>query len=384
MAPSLLTVDTVCSYVSAHLAGIPDAPLSAGSTLTADEVQGGNLNYAFAVRDASGKGVFVKQAPDYIKVLGPDAALTRERMRLEVQVYSEWTRSPGAAAYFPRVWKFDEDSMAFIMELLDSYELLQKHLFQGHVQEAAARSLGDCMAQMHSRTHCSKISAEECQRLSKAYENRLMRDIQLEFVFSKCYREDARAEHLRSDAAFMSLLEVVKEIYNGQNTRNLAVCHGDLHAGSVMVGGESAAVKIIDPEFAIFGPPGLDVGSLLSTYALAYCYHSALKSTCKEELLRAMQVIWETYLGVMKAAGIADDLLKSTEEEAVAFAGCEIARTALGMAYERSLRIEDDVVKAAAEKSALAVGVACVRQFREGIPALMDALGQFDTGRPSK
>ncbi|CAE7733958.1 mtnK, partial [Symbiodinium sp. KB8] len=181
------------------------------------------------------------------------------------------------------------------------------------------------------------------------------------FVFSKCYREDARAEHLRSDAAFMSLLEVVKEIYNGQNTRNLAVCHGDLHAGSVMVGGESAAVKIIDPEFAIFGPPGLDVGSLLSTYALAYCYHSALKSTCKEELLRAMQVIWETYLGVMKAAGIADDLLKSTEEEAVAFAGCEIARTALGMAYERSLRIEDDVVKAAAEKSALAVGVACVR-----------------------
>ena len=32
---------------------------------------------------------------------------------------------------------------------------------------------------------------------------------------------------------------------------------------------------------------------------------------------------------------------RSTEEEAVAFAGCEIARTALGMAYERSLRIED-------------------------------------------
>ncbi|CAE7233724.1 mtnK [Symbiodinium natans] len=378
---ALLTVDTVCSYVAEQLRDLPDVPVSTGSSLTAAEVTGGNLNYAFAVRDPAGGGVFVKQAPDYIKVLGPAAALTRQRMRLEVQVYTEWTAHGSVAAtYFPRVWKFDEEAMAFIMELLDSHELLQKRLFEGHVEEAAARSLGDCMAQMHSRTHCSKISAEECQRLSAAYENRLMRDIQLEFVFSKCYREDARAESLRSDAAFMSQVEAIKDIYNGSVTSNLALCHGDLHAGSVMVDDRSAAVKIIDPEFAVFGPPGLDVGSLLSTYALAYCFHSALQNSCKKELLHAMRVIWETYLAAMKAAGIAADLLKSTEQEAVAFAGCEIARTALGLAYERSLRLEDAALKAAAEKSALAVGVACIQRFREGMPALMEALEKFDAG----
>ena len=97
---------------------------------------GGNLNYAFVVREKIEKkhAVFVKQAPDYIKVrmvlgivptqeytklpiffilgfgwtaslplswlgppvfpqvIGPAAQLTRERMRLEVQVFQEWTK----------------------------------------------------------------------------------------------------------------------------------------------------------------------------------------------------------------------------------------------------------------------------------------------------
>ena len=37
---------------------------------------------------------------------------------------------------------------------------------------------------------------------------------------------------------------------------------------------EEGTVKIIDPEFAVYGPPGLDVGSLLSGFVLAAVHHA--------------------------------------------------------------------------------------------------------------
>ena len=55
---------------------------------------------------------------------------------------------------------------------------------------------------------------------------------------------------------------------------NRALCHGDLHPGSIMVNQDEGTVKIIDPEFAVYGPPGLDVGSLLSGFVLAAVHHA--------------------------------------------------------------------------------------------------------------
>ncbi|CAK9010786.1 Methylthioribose kinase (MTR kinase) [Durusdinium trenchii] len=237
----LLTVDTVCDYVTRQSMAVAVARVQMfdhqdwQSVDQKDLRSSGNLNYAFAVRDAKGHAVFVKQAPDFIKVIGPAAQLTRERMRLEVQVYQEWVdkgeKAENNVGFHVR---FDEEAMAFIMEFLGSSQLLQQSLFQGEAQETLAKSLGECMAIMHSRTHCSKLDAGGRARLAASYENRLLRDIQLEYVFSKCYREDPRAAMLREDSGFMTEVENLKAIYNGQNQENLSLCHGDLHAGSVM------------------------------------------------------------------------------------------------------------------------------------------------------
>eukprot|EP00434_Breviolum_minutum_P028256 symbB.v1.2.024996.t1/scaffold2402.1/size80084/3 len=347
------------------------APLDSSSPLRAAEITGGNLNYAFVVQDDKA-AVFVKQAPDYIKVIGPEAQLTRERMRLEVQVYGEWMQAGDEMSRFlPKIWMFDEEAMAFIMEYLASYQLLQGCLFEGNAQVSLAKSLGQCMATMHSRTHCSKLDAAEIARLTKTYENRTLRDIQLEYVFSKCYREDSRASALRADEAFMMELEKIKAVYNGVNTKNLALCHGDLHAGSVMVDGAKSEVKIIDPEFAIFGPPGLDVGSLMSTYVMAYCFHRSQGHTASADAMHsAARGIWEAYVDAMKAASIASEILQQIEVETLGFLGCEVARTALGLSFERSLRIEDAALKARAEEKALQLAVTCIRQRSSGMTAL--------------
>merc|ERR1711972_166511 len=150
------------------------------------------------------------------------------------------------------------------------------------------------------------------------------RGIQLEYVFSKCYREDDRASHLRGDNVFMAEMETLKDTYRGKQTDNLALCHGDLHAGSVMADTTTGQVKIIDPEFAVYGPPGLDVGSLVSTYAMAYCYHKALNNASAAGLLEAIDRVFESYKQTMLANGVASAQVNQAVEDAVGFGGCEI------------------------------------------------------------
>ena len=82
---SLLTVDSVADYVSKHAAQINVFP--ADAELTAEAIQGGNVNFAFCVRSSCGKSVFVKQAPEYVAVFGPDGLpLTSTRIQKEVSI----------------------------------------------------------------------------------------------------------------------------------------------------------------------------------------------------------------------------------------------------------------------------------------------------------
>lgn len=378
---ALLTVETVPAFVKEKLSGIADAPVNVSSQLTAKEIHGGNLNYTFQVTDDAGGSVFVKQAPDFIKVLGPEAKLARERIKLERKVYQEWEAELGpttSAKYFPKIFAFDEDRMAFVMEFLGSCRLLQEILFEGVVDKSIAQGLGEAMGLMHAKTHCSVLPAIEAQRLTAAYENAALRGVQLEYVFSKCFREDERAAHLRIDAAFMAELEALKAAYRGEHKDDLSLCHGDLHAGSVMVDAASGLAKIIDPEFAIYGPPGLDVGSLVSTYAMAYCYHVVLKNLCQDDFLVAIESVWAAYATTLTANGISHNVVAKVAELVVGFAGCEIARTALGLAYERSLRIPDEGLKKEAEIGALEVGVLCIRgRHGKGIEVLIEVLKGF-------
>merc|ERR1712007_119921 len=85
--------------------------------------------------------------------------------------------------------------------------------------------------------------------------------------------------------------------------------HGDLHAGSVMVSPVHGEIRIIDPEFAIYGPCGLDLGSLLFSFvfAIVYHYHAAdtnlearARQKITQNLLLAIQVCWMKYFAILE------------------------------------------------------------------------------------
>ena len=379
----LLTDATVSSYV-AERASVIDQ-ISPHSPLTATPIGGGNLNFAWRVSDTAGKSVFVKQAPNYVAFLGPGGMpLASSRMLLEVAVFEEWKEILGQAAaarFLPEIYFFDNVNMVFVMEYLDTYMLLDRKMVHGQsggLEVAVAEALGEFMGLAHAASHCSLVSPQRVKELETAFENRAMRDIQLDFVFTKAYQDPASG--LRTDDAFRGEVEKLKAAYRGEILESRVLCHGDLHPGSVMVE-SSGAVKIIDPEFAIYGPPGLDVGSLLSGIVLAAVFHCFSGAPGVVRSLRASaSALWDTYTATLRAGGLSAAAIAAIGVEAVGFAAAEVARTALGFAGGRVwLDFEDARVKSRAVDAALGVVNHCMTgRHDRGIQELLGALERLE------
>ena len=179
----------------------------------------------------------------------------------------------------------------------------------------------------------------------------------------------------------MEAIDELKAKYRGEKMGNLSLCHGDFHAGQVMVeqhqedGDDSIAsddyglsVKVIDPEFAIYGPPGLDLGYLISGYVLA-CVHCAAMGVDSEQIRSfhsAVAAVWEAYKSAMCATDVPEVNLMEISNDAVGFADCELARNAL-----YGLPIRDEHQKMVADQAALALAVKFVKGRAQGVDGLL-------------
>lgn len=75
---------------------------------------------------------------------------------------------------------------------------------------------------------------------------------------------DKLAGMFRMDASLRVAAQTMKEKFL---TQAQALIHGDLHSGSIMVTQDDT--KIIDPEFAFYGPMGFDLGAYFGNLFLA-------------------------------------------------------------------------------------------------------------------
>ena len=391
---NILTKDTVADYVSKNASKIN--VFSPSDTLIAEAIQGGNVNFAFCVRSSSGKAVFVKQAPEFVAVFGPDGLpLTSSRIQKEVAIINEWTSILGddADTYVPKLYYFDDENKVFVMEFLENFDLLDHHLVSSPnlaTEVSIGSQLGKFMAQTHLATHSSKVSAERAAFLTAEYENRALRDIQLEYVFTKAYKETSQttSKGFKADKAFLAEVNALKARYNGEvGAGNFSLCHGDLHPGSVMVkiGDGESQVRVIDPEFTVYGPPGLDVGSLLSGYILGAVRQAFATETQQEKadnvkaISQGVVAAWNSYKSDMTKGGISGEIMKEIEIETVGFAVAEVCRTALGFAGIRLwLQFDDDNVKEEAVQTSLSIVQKCMTgRHTEGIQCLFDCLGEL-------
>jgi 5-methylthioribose kinase len=170
--------------------------------------------------------------------------------------------------------------------------------------------------------------------------------------------------------------------------------HGDLHTGSVMVHERSSF--IIDPEFAVYGPIGFDIGMLLANFFMAFFAQSGHGLDLQEYqhlLLSVIEDIWSSFsdefsrlwreerTGILYQQRLFEDqghtiaaeqaLLHRLDEiwqDTIGFAGVEMHRRTLGLAHIIEMdNIEDPDLRAACEKRSLLLGRQCIvnrQQFR--------------------
>lgn len=269
--------------------------------------------------------------------------------------------------------------MVVVMEFFDGYELLDhalvdKKKWSSLESEVIASSLGDFMGKVHAASHSSNVSPERMEYLKEHFQNQEMRDVQLEFVFTKCYKEatDEQRAGLNMTEDFLKEVDLLKRQYNGKTGDDaLVLTHGDLHPGSIMVKGGS--VKVIDPEFTVYGPAGLDVGSVLSGYCLGAVHQAySLEPEVQAASVANAESIWSSYSKALSEGGLSDAQIKAIEINTVGYTVAEVCRTAMEFAGGRKwLQFEDAEVKQKAKKAALKIVDHCMIARHTGGIALL-------------
>lgn len=157
-----------------------------------------------------------------------------------------------------------------------------------------------------------------------------------------------------------------------------ALCHGDLHTGSVMV--TEGSTVVIDPEFAFYGPMGFECGALLANFWLNFFSQAGHggKEGYADWVMAQSMAIWNMFVQkflalwtdeathkgeLFKRGAYANPgELEATQEafvrsllvDTLSFAGCKMIRRIIGIAHVEDLESIADVgVRATCEKKAL-------------------------------
>lgn len=384
-----------------------------------------NLNYAFRVwstADAT-RSLFVKQAPEFIKCLGPDATLSSARAALESAALVALNSI--APSHTPRHIHFDADRAVIVMEDLRTHVLLRDELLAGRAFAADGRGLGTFMARAHALTMRAGGEGAGAPYAAR-FANELLSGITSAYVFLKPFDPaDASNRHSAALDAQVAALRVpgsaaasaAAELEAIFRTKKQCLIHGDLHAGSAMVarapregpgGAEPEAgayaggrLRVIDPEFACVGPAAFDVGLVLAAYAFAHFHHAAhARREAVGAVEAAVRAMWDEYADQMgellrgahtgAEAGpggapprrLAVALLAEVLREAVGFMGAELTRRVVGAAHVADLEsIGDDALRAGAERAALTCGTRALEGWRR-VASIDDAVDLI-AGSPS-
>jgi 5-methylthioribose kinase len=384
------------------------------------EVGDGNLNLVFIVTSGAG-GVVVKQARPYVRLVGESWPLPLNRAHFEHEALK--IQAAYVPMHVPKVYHFEPEQAATVMAYLSPHIILRKGLIRRVIYPWLADHLSTFLAEMLFRTSDLGMPAD-AKKAAQALscQNSALCKISEDLIFTDPYRVaplnrwtspelDGNADAFRSDAP---LKVAVQELKWAFLARGEALLHGDLHTGSVMV--TEADTRVIDPEFAFFGPMGFDVGAILANLMLSYVAqggHSGEPDTMtayRRWLLDTVEAVWtgfETkFLALWRKSATGDafvaelfadpagaEALETYRQatmariftDSVGFAGAKMVRRVLGLAHVEDLvSIEDPKIRAACEMKALhlARNLILKRASIGDVKRLRARIESDDTGAP--
>jgi 5-methylthioribose kinase len=387
---SPLTAETL----PARLCGVEAVAARLGADARAwrvREVGDGNLNLVFIVESPAGS-VVVKQALPYVRLVGDSWPLPLKRSFFEYHALTrQAARDPGRV---PEVHHFDEGQALIVMRRLHPHVILRKSVVAGVTHPELGRHMGLFMARTLFRGSHLGAPAPDVRADTALFSGNVeLCDITENLVFSEPYFAapmnrhtpglDPWVEKLRADRDMRVAAQAMKHAFVSKAE---TLVHGDLHSGSIMVTAEDT--QVIDPEFAVYGPFGFDVGMLLGNFLLGWFAQSGheaepgARDDCRRFLLDAGRTAWTTFVaefsrlwrterrGILYQSALFEgqgdplgaeqaltDVLDAIWRDALGFCGVEMHRRILGLAHVEDLEaIADPARRVVAERRALDLG----------------------------
>ncbi len=370
-----LNEQTAVDYVR----GLEMAPTFFGdlTALSGKAITEGNINLIFRISD-SVRSLLLKQALPY-SWRYPEFMLPVERADLEhemLQLEARYCPEQTLKVYF-----FDQSNHIQVVEDLNRHVVMREGLMQRIKYPLAAQHIGTFAARTLFYTSDLFLPSAQKKAMLPRFMNPVMRKLQEDLCFTQPYMphpnnrwtrlNDAQVQAVYADDALRAEILALKERYM---THAQALIHNDLHTGSIML--NQTETKVIDPEFAFFGPMGHDVGSYLANLVLSYAaqeHHAQNEIERKDyrswilDSLRETWLVFEReFLAAWEQDGLKDEwpsptfrrnYMQRLLQDAAGFGAAEIYRRAIGLAHVADLdSISDDATRARAEN--LACGVA--------------------------
>ncbi|UUZ93174.1 S-methyl-5-thioribose kinase [Paenibacillus sp. P25] len=244
------------------------------SELTSREIGDGNLNLVFhIVEPSTGRSIILKQAPPYAKVVGESWPLSLDRARIESEALI--TQGKLCPDLVPAVHAYEPELALTVMEDLSDHVIMRKGLmernryplFAGHISRFLARTL--------FYTSDLGMNQQDKKGRVKQFINPDLCKITEDLIFDDPYTDSPNnnvppairdaVQALWEDTELHLEVAILRE---GFLTHAQALLHGDLHTGSIFIKPDST--KVIDPEFAYYGPMGFDIGAVFANLLLNY------------------------------------------------------------------------------------------------------------------
>lgn len=237
------------------------------ASLHAKEIGDGNINYVFRVWDEkTGRSLVIKQADKKLKSSGRPLGVYRNKIEAEILKLQN-SFAPGKV---PHIYHYNESMCALTMEDISDFKNLRTALLEGNIYEGLSREITDFMVQVLLSTTDLLMDRHVKKEFVKKFINVELCDISEDLVFTEPYfnykdrnvitegNEDFVNAVLYNDESLKREVGVLRNTFMNASQ---ALIHGDLHSGSIFI--NETGIKVIDPEFAFYGPIGYDVGNVI-------------------------------------------------------------------------------------------------------------------------
>ncbi len=371
----LLDTHTVKEYVK-DVVGL----FRRSSSLQAEEIGDGNINYVFRVWDEN-KSVVVKQADVLLRSSGRPLDVYRNSIEARV-LQMEQKLAPG---YVPHIYFYDDKMHALTMEDISMYKNLRKELIAYHTYDHFAHNISIFMAQTLLPTTDLVCDRAEKKRNMQIFTNIELCDITEDLVLTEPYYDyKNRNVILAENQKF-----VEENLYHNDALKANVAClrqrfinysqsliHGDLHSGSIFI--NEQGIKVIDPEFSFYGPMGYDIGNVIGNLFFAWAravyknedplFQDWCRQTIEGVLIETMEQLDRVYeqrvtFPLYQEPDFKKQYFRQIFSDSLGYAGTEIIRRVVGDSKVAEITtMEDPTQRIAMERALIRMGIYLINE----------------------